>query len=139
MSAGVAPSPSICWRGSPGTRWMSRKTSDTTSQTTGSVRARRVRICFMGSISAYSPGLILDDDSAQNTVRAVVFRGVESILVADGNGKVAFGIQRECTGHYQVTLPSGEALQVERVCRGLEYGILCLRQVTAGRNGVQAG
>ena len=50
MSAGVAPSPSICWMGSPGTRWMSRKTSDTTSQTTGSVSARRVRICFMGSL-----------------------------------------------------------------------------------------
>ena len=32
---GGAPSPSICWTGSPGTRWMRRKTRETTSQRTG--------------------------------------------------------------------------------------------------------
>ena len=41
MSAAVAPSPSIWTMGSPGTRWMSRKTTETTTQSTGSVRRMR--------------------------------------------------------------------------------------------------
>ena len=36
-SAAGAPSPSICRMGSPGTRWISKNTTDTTSQTTGTV------------------------------------------------------------------------------------------------------
>src|SRR6185437_10435720 len=37
-----APSPSICTIGSPGTRWISTKTTETTSQSTGSVYNTRV-------------------------------------------------------------------------------------------------
>src|SRR6185437_1248438 len=37
ISAAVAPSPSICTIGSPGTRWISRNTTVTTSHSTGSV------------------------------------------------------------------------------------------------------
>ncbi len=37
QSVAAAPSPSICWMGSPGTRWISRKTTETTSHTTGSM------------------------------------------------------------------------------------------------------
>src|SRR3569833_1229712 len=36
-SDAVAPSPSICTTGSPGTRWISRKTTETTTHRTGSV------------------------------------------------------------------------------------------------------
>src|SRR6266496_3342083 len=42
-SAAGAPSPSICKMGSPGTRWISRKTTETTSQITGRAYAARVR------------------------------------------------------------------------------------------------
>src|SRR5271170_1608270 len=42
MSEAVAPSPSIWTMGSPGTRWMRRKTTETTTQRTGRViRMRR--------------------------------------------------------------------------------------------------
>src|SRR6202142_303822 len=41
-SDAVAPSPSICCTGSPGTRWMSKKTIDTTSQMTGRIYSNRL-------------------------------------------------------------------------------------------------
>ena len=43
MSAAVAPSPSIWTMGSPGTRWMRRKTTETTTQRTGRVMRMRRR------------------------------------------------------------------------------------------------
>ena len=47
----VAPSPSICAMGSPGTRWMRRKTTETTTQRTGRVmRTRRTGLGMEGKV-----------------------------------------------------------------------------------------
>src|SRR6185369_13570449 len=76
MSDAVAPSPSIWTMGSPGTRWMRRKTTETTTQRTGRVRRTRRSGChrwwlFAGFVAASGelPGFFPFDSSCSLRVK----------------------------------------------------------------------
>src|SRR5215467_15198643 len=79
-------SPSICWMGSPGTRWMRRNTTDTTSQTTGNVYKTRKK---MWRSNEWVPGCQLSVKSVGVTVGSSNQRRVAPVSFTTVDARLA--------------------------------------------------